>query len=202
MINANINYTLNYREFMENLLVDTFNWDFNRKVQSLIGQNINLCYQCHKCSSGCPIVFEMDYTPSQIIHAVRLGMKELVCNSKTIWLCASCETCTTRCPQDVDIANVMDASRIISRKEKFKTAVKEIPAFNKSFLQSIRIFGRLFEAGFSILLKLRTKEFKKDLALGMKMIKRGKLKLIPSFTRIIEINRMFSKIKKMETKKR
>ncbi len=181
---------------------DTFNWDFTRKVQSLIGQNINLCYQCNKCSSGCPTVSEMDYTPLQIIHAVRLGMIELVCNSKTIWLCASCETCTARCPQDVDIAKVMDAARIISRKEKFKPGVKEIPAFNKSFLQTLRIFGRLFEAGFSILLKLRTKEFKKDLALGIMLLKKGKLKLIPSFTRIREINKVFSRIKKMETNKR
>lgn len=187
---------------MENLLVDTFNWDFTSKVQSLTGQNINLCYQCKKCASGCPIVFEMDYTPSQIIHAVRLGLKELVLNSKTIWLCASCETCTARCPQDVDIAKVMDAARIIARKEKFKPAVKEIAAFNKSFLQTLRIFGRLFEAGFSILLKLRTKEFKKDLDLGIKLIKKGKLKLIPGFTRIIEINKMFSRIQKMEIKKR
>ncbi|MBI4946909.1 MAG: 4Fe-4S dicluster domain-containing protein [Bacteroidetes bacterium] len=57
----------------------------------------------------------MDYSPSQIIHAVRLGMIELVLNSNTIWLCASCETCTARCPQDVDIAKVMDAARIIAR---------------------------------------------------------------------------------------
>lgn len=183
---------------MENLLVDAFNWDFTRKVQLLVGQNINLCYQCKKCTTGCPIVFEMDYSPSQIIYAARLGMKELVLNSNTIWLCASCETCTTRCPQDVDIANVMDAARIIAKKEKYKPAVKEIPIFNKSFLQNIRIFGRLYEAGLTIFLKLRTGEFKKDLDLGMKMIKKGKLKLIPSFTRIIEINRMFSRIKKIE----
>lgn len=183
---------------------DAFNRDYTRRVQSITGQNINLCYQCKKCASGCPLVFEMDYSPSQIIHAVRLGLMELVCKSNTIWLCASCETCTTRCPQDVDVAKVMDAARIIARKEKFKAAVKDIPAFNKSFLQIIKIFGRSYEAGFSILLKLRTKEFRKDLDLGMKMLKKGKLKLIPgiSFTRIVETNRIFSRIKKMEYKKR
>ena len=187
---------------MENMVYDTFNWDFTGKVQSIIGQNVNLCYQCKKCASGCPLASDMDYTPSQIIHAVRLGLKDLVCNSRTIWLCVSCETCSTRCPQEVDIAKVMDAARIIVRKEKIKPATKDIPAFNKSFLQILRIFGRSYEAGFSILLKLRTKEFTKDLDLGIKMIKKGKLKLVPGFTRIIEINKMFSRIKKMEYKKR
>ena len=183
---------------MEDVIYDTFDWQFANKIQGLVGHNINMCYQCKKCTSGCPVVSEMDYSPSQIIYAARLGMKELVLNSKTIWLCASCETCTTRCPQDIDIAKVMDAARIIARKEKFKPAVREIPIFNKSFLQNIRIFGRSYEAGLTLLLKLRTGEFKKDLQLGMKMIKKGKLKLLPSFTRVFEINRMFTKVRKIE----
>jgi heterodisulfide reductase subunit C len=186
---------------MEDTLQNIFDWDFENKVQSLIGQNMNLCYQCKKCTTGCPIVFEMDYSPAQIIYAARLGMKELVLNSKTIWLCASCQTCTTRCPQEVDIAKVMDAARIIARKEKFKSSVKEIPIFNKTFLQNIRIFGRLYEAGLTVFLKLRTGEYKKDLGLGIKMIKKGKLKLFPSFTRIIEINKIYSRINKLEHKR-
>lgn len=76
-----------------------FDWDFAEQVQKMTGDHVNLCYQCKKCTSGCPLVFQMDYSPSQIIYAARLGMKELVLNSNTIWLCASCETCTTRCPQ-------------------------------------------------------------------------------------------------------
>ncbi|MBU2572747.1 MAG: 4Fe-4S dicluster domain-containing protein, partial [Elusimicrobia bacterium] len=76
------------------------------------GQNVNLCFQCKKCTAGCPVADEMDITPTQVIHAIRLGQNDLVLNSKTIWLCASCETCTTRCPQEVDIARVMDACRI------------------------------------------------------------------------------------------
>jgi len=186
---------------MEDLLHDTFDWDFANKIQTLIGHNANLCYQCKKCTAGCPLVYEMDYSPSQIIYAARLGMKDLVLKSKTIWLCASCETCTTRCPQDVDIAKVMDAARILARKEKFKPGVWEIPIFNKTFLQNIRIFGRLYEAGLTLFLKLRTGEFKKDLDLGIKMIKKGKLKLLPSFTRIVEVNRLFSKVKKLEHKR-
>jgi len=102
----------------KNVSQNTVNNDFMKAVQLDIGENVNLCYQCKKCTAGCPVVHDMDYTPTQIIHAVRLGMKDLVLKSKTIWLCASCETCTTRCPQDIDIAGIMDAARIIAKREK------------------------------------------------------------------------------------
>lgn len=171
---------------------------FAERVLKEIGQNVNLCYQCRKCASGCPVVYEMDYTPAQIIHAIRLGMKDLVLKSKTIWLCASCETCTTRCPQDVDIAKVMDAARIIAIRERVKLPIGDIPAFNKTFLQIVRIFGRSFELGLTMLLKLRTREFTKDMDLGIKLLRKGKLRLFPSFTSIVEVNKIFSKVKKME----
>ena len=76
------------------------------------GQNVNLCYQCRKCSAGCSVSYAMDHTPAQLIHGMRLGMVDLVLNSKTMWLCASFETCTIRCLQDVDVTKVMDAVKI------------------------------------------------------------------------------------------
>lgn len=172
--------------------------NFIKVVQKEVGQNVNLCYQCKKCTSGCPIIYEMDYTPTQIIHAVRLGMKDLVLNSKTIWLCASCETCTTRCPQEIDIAKVMDTARMIARREKMPAAIKDVPAFNTSVLQTLRMFGRLYELGMLGLFKLRTRNFAKDKDLGIKMMKLGKLKYIPDFARVIETNQIFLRSAKME----
>ncbi len=88
------------------------------------GQNVNLCYQCRKCAAGCAVSYAMDHTPAQLIHGMRLGMDDLVLNSKTMWLCASCETCTTRCPQDVDVAKVMDAVKITALHQGIKPAVQ------------------------------------------------------------------------------
>ncbi len=88
------------------------------------GQNVNLCYQCRKCAAGCPVSSAMDHTPAQLIHGMRLGMDDLVLNSKTMWLCASCETCTTMCPQDVDVAKVMDAVKSIALHQGIKPAVQ------------------------------------------------------------------------------
>ena len=84
-----------------------------KKVEDISGQNVLACYQCGKCSAGCPMVSLMDLLPNQIIRLVQLGQIDDVLNSKTIWLCASCFTCTARCPKGVDLAKVMEALRLL-----------------------------------------------------------------------------------------
>ena len=123
------------------------------------GQNVNLCYQCRKCAAGCPISYAMDYKPAQLIHAIRLGMDDLVVNSKTMWLCASCETCTTRCPQEVDVAKVMDAVKIVALRKGIKPAIPGVASFYKAALSNIKKCGRMYELGMIIGLKLRTFDF-------------------------------------------
>lgn len=89
-----------------------------KKVEDLSGQNIFSCYQCGKCSAGCPITSAMDILPAQIIRFVQLGEVDEVMNSRTIWLCASCLTCATRCPKGIDVAKVMETLRVISLRDK------------------------------------------------------------------------------------
>lgn len=84
-----------------------------KKVEDISGQNVLACYQCGKCSAGCPMVSLMDLLPNQIIRLVQLGQVGDVLNSKTIWLCASCFSCTSRCPKGVDLAKVMEALRLL-----------------------------------------------------------------------------------------
>ena len=85
---------------------------------------MSLCYQGRKCAAGCPVSYVMDHTPAQLIHGMRLSMDNLVLNSKTMWLYASCETCSTRCPQDGDVAKVMDAVKITALHQGIKPAVQ------------------------------------------------------------------------------
>ena len=87
------------------------------KIEELSGQNIFACYLCGKCSAGCPVVDKMDILPHQIMRYLQLGSYEIVLNSKTIWLCASCFTCGVRCPKGVDIAKVNEALRLIVLRE-------------------------------------------------------------------------------------
>jgi len=172
--------------------------EFAEIIKETSGLDINVCYQCKKCASGCPVSYAMDYTPAQLMHAIRLGLKELVLNSTTIWLCASCETCTTRCPQEVDIAKVMDALRIMAVRTGVKPKVTEVAAFYRTGLANIRFFGRMYELGLIGMLKLSTGQFSKDMGLGIKMFKKGKLKLFPSFQGSLMARRIFAKVKERE----
>lgn len=83
------------------------------KIEEISGQQISKCYQCGKCTGGCPSVDEMDILPNQIVRLLQIGEKDEVLNSKTIWLCDSCFTCEGRCPKGIDIARVMEAARQI-----------------------------------------------------------------------------------------
>ena len=87
------------------------------EIESRTGINIFNCYQCGKCSAGCPSISEMDISPCEIIRLVQLGQEKEVLDSKTIWICASCFTCVTRCPKGVDLAKVMEALRQITLRK-------------------------------------------------------------------------------------
>ena len=173
-----------------------------KAVMNESGQNVNLCYQCGKCAAGCPISYAMDYKPAQIIHAIRLGLDDLVFNSRTMWLCASCETCTTRCPQEVDVAKVMDAVKITAVKQGKKPTISQVASFYRAALSNIKMCGRMYEMGMIMGLKMRTFEFFKDAGLGMKMFKKGKLKLMPSFTGALRTRKIFNRVKSIENRNR
>ncbi len=92
--------------------------DFVKKVEDLSGENVFNCYQCGKCSAGCPSAEEMELLPNQIIRLVQIGEKEEIYNYNTIWVCATCYTCMVRCPKGVDICRIMEALRIIYLREQ------------------------------------------------------------------------------------
>jgi len=151
-------------------------------VQRIIGENVYLCYQCFKCTSGCPLAEHFDLTPNQVMRSVQLG-DERVLESKTIWLCASCETCTTRCPQGLDIAGVMDALRIEARRRGIPPAIPEVDRFARLFLTDVKLMGRLHEVGLMAGLNLLNRNLFKDMDMAVEMFKRGKLHLVALPTR-------------------
>jgi heterodisulfide reductase subunit C2 len=145
--------------------------------------NVQDCYQCQKCSAGCPVAFAMDDKPNQIMQMVSLGMKDRVLSSKTIWVCASCYTCSTRCPNDIDIAKVMDWLRQTAIREGIPPAEKDVALFHATFLESIRAHGRVHELSMMARYKQKTGKWMDDFKLGWRMFIKGKLKLFPSGVR-------------------
>jgi heterodisulfide reductase subunit C len=91
------------------------------RVETLSGQQLLACYQCGRCSAGCPVVEEMDIIPSEVIRLLQLGQVQEVLNSKTIWTCASCLQCASRCPKGVEFSNICDALRAIVLRTRLST---------------------------------------------------------------------------------
>ena len=91
--------------------------DLARKVKEISGEDIALCYQCGMCSAGCPVAFDMDILPRQIIRLVQMGQEAAISKSRTVWLCASCLICSVRCPRGLDLAKVMEALRLINLRK-------------------------------------------------------------------------------------
>ncbi len=155
--------------------------DFAKEVEERSGIKVRECYQCGKCTAGCPVAYEMDYMPNQIIRFVQIGAKREALTSRTIWLCASCITCTTRCPKEVKIAELMDVLREMSLEEGLANPLeKNITTFNKSFLNSIKKHGRISELWMLNEYKMkRPKTALQDLIVAPQLISKGKLSFLP-----------------------
>jgi len=161
------------------------------------GVSVQRCYQCGKCSAGCPASSEMDLTPSVVLRLLQTKTAEAehkVLNSYAIWLCLACQTCVARCPMEVDLPKAMDVLRAESlRLNLVHPNAKDIVAFHTSFNNTIRRFGRLWEMGLIAEYKLRTRHFLQDVVLAPVMLQKGKLSLIPSFHRKL-VSRIFTRI--------
>ncbi|MCK5849235.1 MAG: 4Fe-4S dicluster domain-containing protein [Caldisericia bacterium] len=174
--------------------------DFGKELEKESGTDIRKCYQCGKCTAGCPMNFEMDISPSQIIRFSQLGMKEKVLNSRTIWYCIFCETCSTRCPQGVDIKGVMDGLRrmAVARNIKPKSKTRFL---EKAFQSIIYMFGRVYEPGMVGEYNLRSKELLHDVPLFPLMLKKRKISLKIHTKRAKEIRTMMKRAKKIRERK-
>jgi heterodisulfide reductase subunit C len=170
---------------------------FLSEVVQASGENFQACYQCQKCSAGCPVAEAMDLLPNQVLRHIQYGHREKVLGSKTIWICASCYTCSVRCPNNIDIAHIMDTLRHVAVRSGVTPGEKDIPVFHSLFLDEIKSRGRIHELSLLLKFKLKTKEFLKDAGLGWKMFRLGKINLLPStFSGGKEIKEIFNVFEK------
>ncbi len=141
--------------------------------------DVQACFQCGRCSSGCPVTEFFDLTTMEVVRLAAYGMEDQLLTSSTIWLCAACETCASRCPNDIDIAVLMDVLRELALRKGITPAEPRVPVFHQSFLDSIHHWGRAYEVGLIAGYKLRSGDVTGDMKLGVKMFTRGKLGLLP-----------------------
>lgn len=156
-------------------LTHSCDMQFVAEVARESGQNLTLCYQCGNCTAGCPFTFAYDLPASSVMRALQWGQRETVLSCSSIWICATCKTCTTRCPNNIDVARIMEVLRHISRREGYAPE-KQIKQFQDSFLQSVMRHGRVFELGTMMSFIARSRRLA-DMDLGPKALTRGKLAL-------------------------
>jgi heterodisulfide reductase subunit C len=116
--------------------------DFVKKIEEISGQNLLACYQCGKCSAGCPAVGEMDILPNQVIRYAQLGFGEELLQARSVWVCASCYTCNVRCPKGIKIAEVMEAVRqVLLRKRQDHVQVPKLSAEERASVPAIALIS-------------------------------------------------------------
>ena len=149
----------------------------NRKEGNLLAARIakeanvelSKCYQCGKCTAGCPMADSYDLMPRQIVHYMQLGEMTKILKSKTIWLCASCHTCSERCPNEINVSGLIEGARIEANKQGI-CAVKEVKLFNDIFMDNVKEFGKSQEVVLEGLYNVRSGHLIQDMENVPKML--------------------------------
>ena len=152
---------------------------FLKEVEEKSGQKVSRCYQCGKCTAGCPAGEFYDMQVSQIMRAVQLGLKKEALACRSLWLCLSCSTCSQRCPNDIDIARVVETLRGMARDEGI-VRDRPIESFWKSFLDVIGRVGRSYEVGVMAEFMLRSGRGWSNIDMAPAALAKRKLPMVPS----------------------
>lgn len=173
--------------------------NLSRELQALTGENVLLCYQCRKCTLGCPSAYAMRMKPHELMRAIQLGLTKEIYWSGTIWICLSCETCNTRCPQDINILRVIDGLREMSKNFTYYNPYPIMPSFHRIFLALVKRFGRVYELGIALMMNLRMLTPFKDIDMAFPMLMKGKLKPLPHRSQgRKELQQIMARIQKLE----
>jgi heterodisulfide reductase subunit C len=155
------------------------NGSLRKAVEEISGVDISVCFQCKKCSSGCPVAKLTKSRPSEIMRQLHLGAGNELLESDLVWMCASCETCSARCPMGIDVAAVIDALRRLALARGASKQKGNVPLFNRAFLKTVETFGRSYEIGMITAYKLGTWKLMNDTEKFPAMLKKGKIALLP-----------------------
>jgi heterodisulfide reductase subunit C len=157
--------------------------------------DLSLCYQCKKCSSGCPVAGMTQSAPSEIIRRLQMGAGDELLKNDMVWLCLSCETCFQRCPMQINSGALMDALRKIAIEKQASTPKGNMPLFNRMFLKMVQMFGRSYDLPALAFYKMGSGSLTNDMDKLPDMLKKGKMAIMPPTGGDVKIvKRIFRKL--------
>ncbi len=170
---------------------------FWKQVESFPdGHKIKKCLQCGTCTGACPVSEFMDLTPRQMVAMFRAGRIEELLRSKSIWICASCYSCTVRCPAGIKVTDTMYALKRIAMQRKIYPANFPVQSLSSAFLRNVYKYGRNYELGLAVKYFMRSNFVKlfTSAGYGISLIKNGRMGLLPK--RINRVKQIQAIIKK------
>lgn len=182
----------------EHELRDAF-WDQVKDIPH--GDKIKNCIQCGTCTGSCPVSYMMDITPRQTVALFRSGHLQDILNSRTIWICASCYSCTVRCPSGIQVTDMMYALKRLAIEKEMYPPNFPVHALSEAFIGNIYKYGRNFEMGLVLKYFLKTGPTKLlgNAGFGMKMMSRGRISIKPnSIRKINEVRAIIERARQME----
>ena len=150
-----------------------------RIVEKKAEVSLSKCYQCRKCSVGCPVAGQTESAPSEIIRRLQLGAGDELLQTDLVWTCLSCETCYARCPNEINFAAVIDALRAVAVEKGVARPEGNPPLFNRLFLNTVKTFGRAYDLQMIALYKLGSGKLLADTEKFPTMLKKGKMAVLP-----------------------
>jgi heterodisulfide reductase subunit C len=149
-------------------------------VQEASGVDVSICFQCKKCTSGCPVAKLVTCPPSEIMRRLHLDAGDELLESDILWMCVSCETCSARCPMGIDVAAVMDTLRHLALERGASKQEGNVPLFNRAFLKTVQMFGRTYDIAMIAAYKIGSLKLLGDTEKFPSMLKKRKIALLPS----------------------
>jgi heterodisulfide reductase subunit C len=145
------------------------------------GERIKRCIQCGTCTGSCPVSYAMDLSPREVIALFRAGEMETIMKSRTIWICASCYACTTRCPSGIKITDLIYALKRTAMEKRMESMAPQVQRLASLFTENLMRYGRLHEGTLIRKYYMRTnlRKFVDLLPLARKMWKTGRLAPFP-----------------------
>lgn len=164
-------------DFYTPMRLDEVESPLQDEVKKALGIDIETCMECGKCSGGCSNAHIFDFTPRKVIQLIRLGAEEILLTMDALWVCLSCQLCVDRCPSGIDIPRIMDYLREKARREGYRPSRPAVALFYELMCSCVERRGRVSEAPLMLRFNILTRQYLKDLTLGIRMFLKGKLPL-------------------------